>query len=141
MMSLDDAIDLVMFAFEHGKSGDIFVQKARAATIETLANVICDLVGMTGYPRKIIGIRHGEKMFETLLTDEELVRSVDMGEYFRVPADNRDLNYAKFFDEGSDRESGQKEYNSHNAKQLNEVALTELLKNTREVSSILAEVR
>lgn len=100
IMSLEEAVDLVMFAFEHAESGDIMVQKAPACTIGTLADAISQLFA-PGYEIKIIGIRHGEKMFETLLTNEECANSIDMGNFFRVPCDKRDLNYDKYFWHGN----------------------------------------
>ncbi|MEI7502654.1 MAG: polysaccharide biosynthesis protein, partial [Paludibacter sp.] len=101
MMTLDDAVDLVLYAFEHGKNGDLFVQKAPAATLDVLANALFDLYKSDAKIR-VIGTRHGEKLYETLVTREEMVKSEDMGEYFRIPADNRDLNYDKYFSEGEE---------------------------------------
>lgn len=126
MMSLPDAVDLVLFAFEHCKQGDIFVQKAPAATIEDLAYVLRDIFGGTN-EISVIGTRHGEKLYETLLAREEAVKAVDLGEYYRVPADTRDLNYGKFFDDGDQRVSGAEEYNSHNTRRLNRAELQKLL--------------
>jgi UDP-glucose 4-epimerase len=126
MMSIDDAVDLVLFAFEHGEPGDIFVQKAPAATIETLAIAIKRLFGAPN-PIQVIGTRHGEKLFETLLTREERVKAQDMGSYFRVPADNRDLNYNAYFAEGQETLSHEEDYHSHNTRRLDVDALMELL--------------
>ena len=100
MMSLDQAVDLVLFAFENGNSGDIFVQKAPAATIELLAQTLKDLSNKIDHDIKVIGTRHGEKLYETLLTKEEMVKAEDLGDYYRIPSDNRDLNYDKYFEEG-----------------------------------------
>jgi UDP-N-acetylglucosamine 4,6-dehydratase/5-epimerase len=117
MMSIDGAVDLVLWAFEHGNSGDTFVQKAPAATLETLAQALKQ-VFHAGNPIKIIGTRHGEKLYETLLTREEVAVAEDMGNYFRVPADNRDLNYDVYFDSGRNDVSIKEDYNSHNTRQL-----------------------
>jgi UDP-N-acetylglucosamine 4,6-dehydratase/5-epimerase len=140
MMSLDDAIDLVLFAFENGQSGDIFVQKAPAATLDLLARVIKKVLGTTGHDVKIIGTRHGEKLYETLLTKEEMVKAIDMGEYYRIPSDNRDLNYNKFFEQGEGLMSEGSEYHSHNTHRLNEDELTKLLLNLREIQDDLKEL-
>lgn len=119
IMSLDEAVDLVLFAFEHGQSGDIFVQKAPACTIGTQAEAVCELFGGKKEDIKVIGIRHGEKMYETLLTKEECAKAVDMGDFYRVPADNRDLNYDKYFKEGDVKRVTIDEFNSNNTKRLN----------------------
>ena len=119
IMSLDEAVDLVLFAFEHGQSGDIFVQKAPACTIQTQAEAVCELFGGKKEDIKVIGIRHGEKLYETLLTKEECAKAVDMGDFYRVPADNRDLNYDKFFKEGDTKRVLIDEFNSNNTKRLN----------------------
>ena len=113
MMTIDDAVDLVLYAFTHGRPGDIFVQKAPSATIETLALALKKLMN-TGEPVSIIGTRHGEKLYESLLTREEMTIADDLGGYYRVPADNRDLNYAAYFSEGSEEVSLKEDYNSHN---------------------------
>jgi len=126
MMTLDDAVDLVLFAFEHGQPGDIFVQKAPAATIETLAKALLELYKADN-PIKVIGTRHGEKLYETLLTREEMVKAVDMGDYFRIPADNRDLNYGLYFNEGQTDITQIEEYNSHNTHRLDVEGMKELL--------------
>ena len=102
MMSLDQAVDLVLFAFENGQSGDIFVQKAPASTLELLANTIKNILGTPNHEVRIIGTRHGEKLYETLLTKEEMVKAVEMGEYYRISTYTRDLNYTKFFEEGEE---------------------------------------
>jgi UDP-glucose 4-epimerase len=139
MMSLDQAVDLVLFAFENGESGDVFVQKAPAATVELLANTMKNILGRPNHVVKIIGTRHGEKLYETLLTKEEMVRAIDMGEYYRIPADTRDLNYNKFFEEGEKVITEAHEYHSHNTHRLNEDELTELLLNLREIQDDLKE--
>lgn len=126
MMTLDDAVDLVLFAFEHGQPGDIFVQKAPAATIETLAKALLELYRADN-PIKVIGTRHGEKLYETLLTREEMVKAIDMGDYYRIPADNRDLNYGLYFNEGQTDITQIEEYNSHNTRRLDVEGMKELL--------------
>lgn len=118
IMSLDEAVDLVLFAFEHGQNGDILVQKAPACTIGTQAEAVCELFGGRKENIKVIGIRHGEKMYETLLTNEECGKAVDMGNFYRVPADNRGLNYDKYFKEGDEARNGVTEFDSNNTKQL-----------------------
>ena len=117
IMSLEEAVDLVLFAFQNGVSGDILVQKAPACTIETLAKAVTGLFA-PGHEIKVIGIRHGEKMYETLLTNEECAKAVDMGNFYRVPADNRGLNYDKFFKEGDEERNTLTEFNSNNTKRL-----------------------
>ena len=119
IMSLYEAVDLVLFAFEHGQHGDILVQKAPACTIQTQAEAVCELFGGKKEDIKVIGIRHGEKMYETLLTNEECAKAEDMGNFYRVPADNRTLNYDKFFTEGDTKRVQLTEFNSHNTKLLN----------------------
>ena len=119
IMSLDEAVDLVLFAFEHGENGDILVQKAPACTIQTQAEAVCELFGGKKEEIRVIGIRHGEKMYETLLTKEECAKAEDMGDFYRVPADNRDLNYDKFFREGDTQRVTLEEFNSNNTKRLN----------------------
>lgn len=119
IMSLDEAIDLVLFAFENGDTGDILVQKAPACTISTLAEAICELFNVDKENIKSIGIRHGEKMYETLLTNEECAYALDNGHFYRVPSDNRDLNYAKYFVDGDTNRNLLKEFNSNNTELLN----------------------
>ena len=119
IMSLEEAVDLVLFAFEHGTNGDILVQKAPACTIQTQAEAVCELFGGNKEDIKVIGIRHGEKMYETLLTKEECAKAEDMGDFYRVPADNRTLNYDKFFTEGNRKAVTIEEFNSNNTRRLN----------------------
>ena len=118
IMSLDEAIDLVLYAFEHGHSGDIFVQKAPACTIQTQAEAVCEIFGGKKEDIKVIGIRHGEKLYETLLTNEECAKAIDEGNFYRVPADNRDLNYDKYFTEGNENRNILTEFNSDNTTRL-----------------------
>jgi UDP-glucose 4-epimerase len=118
LMSLDEAVELVLFAFEHGNQGDLFVNKAPAGTIVDLAQALKELCDATN-EIKVIGTRHGEKLYETLCTREEMVKAEDMGEFYRIPADNRDLNYAKYFSEGEQNTSKVEDYHSHNTKRLN----------------------
>jgi len=127
MMSIDDAVDLVLFAYQHAAPGDMFVRKAPAATIETLALALKRLFGAPN-PIRVIGTRHGEKLFETLLTREEKLRAEDMGSYFRVPADNRDLNYNVYFAEGQETLSREADYDSHNTRRLDVDGMVEMLK-------------
>lgn len=126
MMTLDDAVDLVLYAFEHGVNGDLFVQKAPAATIEVLAKAIIELFQSHSQVR-VIGTRHGEKLYETLVTREEMAKAIDMGDYYRIPADNRDLNYDKFFVEGQEEVSVIEDYHSHNTARLDVEGMKKLL--------------
>ena len=119
IMSLDEAVDLVLFAFEHGENGDLLIQKAPACTIRTQAEAVCELFGGKKEDIRVIGIRHGEKMYETLLTNEECAKAVDMGNFYRVPADNRGLNYDKYFKEGDEKRNVLTEFNSNNTEILN----------------------
>lgn len=119
IMSLDEAIDLVLYAFKHGHSGDIFVQKAPACTIQSQAEAVCELFGGKKEDIKVIGIRHGEKLYETLLTNEECAQAIDEGNFYRVPADNRDLNYDKYFTDGNVQRNVLTEFNSDNTTRLN----------------------
>jgi len=139
MMSLDQAVDLVLFAFENGESGDIFVQKAPSATVELLAHTLKNLLGKPKHEVKIIGTRHGEKLYETLLTKEEMVKAIDMGDYYRIPADTRDLNYNKFVEDGEKVITQAHEYHSHNTHQLNEDELRQLLLNLYEIKNELED--
>ena len=118
IMSLEEAVDLVLFAFENGNNGDIFVQKAPACTIQTQAEAVCELFGGNKEDIKVIGIRHGEKLYETLLTNEECAKAIDMGDFYRVPADNRDLNYDKYFTDGNSQRNVLTEFNSNNTQLL-----------------------
>ena len=127
MMTLDDAVDLVLYAFEKGKSGDIIVQKAPAATIKTLAKALTELLGKSNHKINIIGTRHGEKLYETLLSREEMVAAEDLGDYFRVPPDLRDLNYGKFVESGEMRISQAMDYNSHNTSRIKVKGMKDLL--------------
>ena len=126
MMTLDDAVDLVIYAFENGKQGDLFVQKAPAATIDVLAKAIKELKGVDT-PTKCIGTRHGEKLYEVLVTTEEMVNAIDLGDYYRIPADNRDLNYDRYTSDGNTKLDKVVEYNSHNTKRLDVNGMKELL--------------
>ena len=119
IMSLEEAVDLVLFAFEHGENGDLLIQKAPACTIQTQAEAVCELFGGKKEDIKVIGIRHGEKMYETLLTNEECAKAIDMGNFYRVPADNRGLNYDKYFKDGDEKRNTLTEFNSNNTKRLN----------------------
>ena len=132
MMTLDDAVDLVIYAWEHGENGDLFVQKAPAATLDVLAQALKELYGQVD-PKyadtevKVIGTRHGEKLYETLVTREEMAKAIDMGNYYRIPCDTRDLNYDKFFVEGDEKVSKVEDYHSHNTRRLDVDGLKELL--------------
>lgn len=132
MMTLDDAVDLVIYAWEHGENGDLFVQKAPAATLETLATALKETYAKVN-PRygetevKVIGTRHGEKLYETLVTREEMARAIDMGNYFRIPCDTRDLNYDKFFTVGNEDVAKIEDYHSHNTRRLDVEGMKELL--------------
>lgn len=137
MMSLDQAVELVLFAFEYGRAGDIFVQKSPAATIETIAKTLCCLFHKPEHEIKIIGTRHGEKLYEALLTREEMVSAEDMNKFYRIPADTRDLNYSKYFDEGEEVVTQASEYHSHNTQQLTQADLEHLLLDLREIQSDL----
>ena len=132
MMTLDDAVDLVMYAFEHGHNGDLFVQKAPAATLEVLATALKELYARIdpkygGTEVRVIGTRHGEKLYETLVTREEMSKAVDMGDYYRIPCDTRDLNYDKFFTEGNEKLSRIEDYHSHNTERLDVEGMKRLL--------------
>lgn len=130
MMTLADAVDLVLYAFEHGNNGDIFVQKAPAATVEVLAKAILELMNKPNHPVHVMGTRHGEKLYEALLSREEMASAQDMGDYYRVPADGRDLNYAKFVDQGEQKltqTAHGDDYNSHNTQRLDVEGMKQLL--------------
>jgi len=130
MMTLADAVDLVLYAFEHGNNGDIFVQKAPAATVEVLAKAILELMNKPDHPVHVMGTRHGEKLYEALLSREEMATAQDMGDYYRVPADGRDLNYAKFVDQGEQKltqTAHGEDYNSHNTQRLDVEGMKQLM--------------
>lgn len=137
MMSLDQAVELVLFAFDNGHNGDIFVQKAPAATIDLLAKTLRKLLNAPDHQIKIIGTRHGEKLYETLLTREEMVKAIDLDGYYRIPADGRDLNYDVYFEEGAEVVTQADEYHSHNTHRLNEKELVNLLFSLREIQEDL----
>jgi UDP-N-acetylglucosamine 4,6-dehydratase len=126
LMSLEDSVDLVLYAFKHGSQGDIFVQKAPASTVADLAQALKELFDKDD-PVRVIGTRHGEKLYESLISREEMAKAQDMGGYFRIPADNRDLNYAQFFSEGEEKISNQEDYTSHNTERLNVAQVKKLL--------------
>jgi len=138
MMTLDNAVDLVLYAFEHGSNGDLFVQKAPAATIETLTKALLDLFGKPDHPVEVIGTRHGEKVHETLLSREEMAAAEDQGEYFRVPPDSRDLNYRRFFEEGEPRITASDDYNSQNTERLDVEGMKRLLLRLDYINDLLA---
>ncbi|MFJ4066647.1 polysaccharide biosynthesis protein [Pseudomonas sp. NPDC089996] len=127
MMTLSDAVDLVLYAFEHGNNGDLFVQKAPAATVQTLASALTELLGKPEHPIQVIGTRHGEKLYEALLSREEMACAEDMGAYYRVPPDLRDLNYSKFVEQGEEKISHTEDYNSHNTHRLDVAQMQALL--------------
>ena len=126
LMSLEDSVDLVIYAFQHGKQGDIFVQKAPASTVEDLAQALKELF-VSKVPVRVIGTRHGEKLYESLISREEMAKAIDMGKYYRIPADNRDLNYSHYFSEGEEKISHLEDYTSHNTQRLNVEEIKELL--------------
>ncbi len=126
MMTLEDAVDLVLYAFENGNNGDLFVQKAPAATLNVLAQALTEIFQL-GAEIKTIGTRHGEKLYETLVTREEMAKAIDMGEYYRIPADNRDLNYDKYFVQGQEEIASIDDYHSHNTAQLDVEGMKQLL--------------
>jgi len=128
MMTLSDAVDLVLYAFEHGNNGDIFVQKAPAATVDTLAKSLTEIMRVPDHPVNVMGTRHGEKLFEALLSREEMVCAEDLGGYYRVPPDLRDLNYGKFVEQGEEKISEAEDYNSHNTERLDVEGMKALLR-------------
>lgn len=136
MMTLNDAVDLVLYAFEHGNNGDIFVQKAPAATVETLAKVVCELMGKPEHPIQVIGTRHGEKLYEALLSREEMAAAQDLGDYYRIPPDLRDLNYGKFVEQGEAKISVAEDYHSHNTTRLDLPGMKQLLRKLSFVQAI-----
>ena len=139
IMSLDEAVDLVLFAFEHGEAGDILVQKAPACTIQTQAEAVCELFGGDKENIRVIGIRHGEKMYETLLTNEECANAIDMGQFYRVPCDNRGLNYDKYFNDGDTERNTLTEFNSNNTELLNVEQTKEKIASLTYIQERLAE--
>ena len=139
IMSLEEAVDLVLFAFEHGENGDLLIQKAPACTIQTQAEAVCELFGGKKENIKVIGIRHGEKMYETLLTNEECAKAVDMGDFYRVPADNRGLNYDKYFKEGDEKRNVLTEFNSNNTRLLNVEETKEKIASLKYIQEELAK--
>lgn len=139
IMSLEEAVDLVLFAFEHGENGDLLIKKAPACTIQTQAEAVCELFGGKKEDIKVIGIRHGEKMYETLLTNEECAKAVDMGEFYRVPADNRGLNYDKYFKEGDEARNTLTEFNSNNTRRLNLQEIIDTIAKLEYIQGRLAE--
>ena len=141
IMSLEEAVDLVLFAFEHGENGDLLIKKAPACTIQTQAEAVCELFGGKKEDIKVIGIRHGEKMYETLLTNEECAKAVDMGDFYRVPADNRGLNYDKYFKEGDEARNTLTEFNSNNTRRLNLQETIDTISKLEYIQGRLAEDR
>lgn len=139
IMSLEEAVDLVLFAFEHGENGDLLIKKAPACTIQTQAEAVCDIFGGKKEDIKVIGIRHGEKMYETLLTNEECAKAIDMGDFYRVPADNRGLNYDKYFKEGDEARNTLTEFNSNNTRRLNLQETIETISKLEYIQNRLAE--
>ena len=136
LMSLEDSVDLVLYAFEHAEQGDVFVQKAPASTVNDLAQALSELFKRSD-PIKVIGTRHGEKLYESLISREEMAKAIDMGDYYRIPADNRDLNYAQYFSEGEEKISHQEDYTSHNTERLNVEQVKELLMKLEYIKSEL----
>jgi UDP-glucose 4-epimerase len=136
MMTLDDAVDLVFFAFKHANNGDILVQKSPSATIETLARALCLVMNKPNHPIKIIGTRHGEKAYETLCSREEMASAEDLGDYYRLPPDLRDLNYGKFVEQGEIRITTAEDYHSHNAEQLDVQGMSKLLRKLSFIQAI-----
>lgn len=138
VMTLGEAVDLVLYAFLHGENGDLFVQKAPAATIDTLARSVLEVLGAQEHSMKIIGTRHGEKLYETLLSREEMAVAEDRGDYYRVRPDNRDLNYSKFVETGQPQISDFEDFNSHNTTRLSQREMSEILRNLDYMQSVLA---
>ena len=139
MMTLDDAVNLVLYAFENGNNGDFFIQKSPAATINILAQSLIQLFGKPNHPIHIIGTRHGEKLYESLLTREEKACAEDLGDYYRIPPDLRDLNYEKFYEEGEAKITVSEDYNSHNTEQLDIAGMTKLLLKLDFIQEILQD--
>ena len=141
IMSLDEAVDLVLFAFEHSEPGDILVQKAPACTIQTQAEAVCELFGGDKNAIKVIGIRHGEKMYETLLTNEECANAIDLGNFYRVPCDKRDLNYDKYFNKGDAERNPLTEFNSNNTRRLNLQETKEKIASLKYIQDEMAKMK
>ena len=141
IMSLDEAVDLVLFAFEHGENGDLLIQKAPSCTIKTQAEAVCEIFGADKNDIRVIGIRHGEKMYETLLTNEECAKAVDMGNFYRVPADNRNLNYDKYFKVGDEIRNTLTEFNSNNTRILNVAETKAKIEELQYIKDELAKMR
>ena len=141
IMSLDEAVDLVLFAFEHGENGDLLIQKAPSCTIKTQAEAVCEIFGADKNDIRVIGIRHGEKMYETLLTNEECAKAVDMGNFYRVPADNRNLNYDKYFKVGDEKRNTLTEFNSNNTRILNVAETKAKIEELQYIKAELAKMR
>lgn len=137
MMSLEDAVELVLYAFQNGNNGDIFVQKAPAATISTLSKALLELFKKVNHPVEVIGTRHGEKLYETLLSREEMANVEDMTDYYRIPPDLRDLNYGKFIDQGEKKISSLEDYNSHNTERLNLDGMKDMLLKLQFIRNII----
>ena len=138
VMTLGEAVDLVLYAFENGQNGDLFVQKAPAATIDVLARSVLEILGADSHPMKVIGTRHGEKLYETLLSREEMAIAEDRGTYYRVAPDNRDLNYAAFVEEGERSISEAEDFNSHNTQQLDQAGMTAILRKLDYMQAVMA---
>ena len=138
VMTLEEAVDLVLFAFEHGESGDIFVQKAPAVTIQNLAQAVIELCGVPNHEIRIMGTRHGEKLYETLLSREEMAVASDMGHYYRVKADHRDLNYEQYYSDGEQKVSATEDFNSHNTKLLSVPEMSEILRQLPFVKQVMS---
>ena len=136
MMTLSDAVDLVLYAFEHGNNGDIFVQKAPGASVDTLAKSLTDIMGVPNHPVNVIGTRHGEKLFEALLSREEMACAENLGGYYRVPPDLRDLNYGKFVEQGEEKISQSEDYNSHNTERLDVEGMKTLLRKLKFIQAL-----
>lgn len=139
MMTLNEAVDLVLYAFEHAQQGDLFIKKAPAATIDCLADAMIELFGNAKTKVETIGDRHGEKLYESLMTTEEAFKAIEMDDFFRVPADNRDLNYKKFFEEGQEDKQEYEEYTSHNTYRMDTEEMIEKLKETRFIQTVIKE--
>jgi UDP-glucose 4-epimerase len=138
VMTLSEAVDLVLYAFEHGQNGDLFVQKAPAATIDVLAKSVLEILGAEQHPVQVIGTRHGEKLYEALLSREEMVMAEDRGGYYRVPPDSRDLNYSAFVEQGERQISEAQDFHSHNARRLEQSEMTNILRRLDYMQAVLA---